>query len=363
MPYGCHICANIVDMSPSSELPTISPDRQGYVLNGDRFTGFADREDLDIAARTQLARFAERYAPVGLSDKQRALLATRAQVGASDLLRALAQDEADIDAAFSEGLYDLLSEQEIENARSQPYPLSIGAVAGITGASKRQIRHWEQEGLLRSYPVGGQRRYLRGGVLRAVMLAKQDQHVIATLRKAVSDPRQLIKLMALAISSSSDQERIQEAISEFTAAGQALRKHLPRTFPKQALAMSKASAKRSLSTGTAMPKRAQTRTRAVAKRSVSTGTRIPKGPRSGTRSKQVAPRASRPKVLEVTVYVSPSSDGWDVMLGDSSAVKTSLKTQVQAIEIGREIARERSGTLIVHRRDGAVKAREIYPPS
>ena len=187
----------------TSELPSVRADGRGYVLGGKWFDGFADREDLEFAARRQLARLAERYAPEDLSDQQRALLSVRLEAGASDLLRALARDEADLDAAFAEGLHDTLDEQELARARAQQYPLPIGRVAELTGATQRQIRHWEATGpAVRSRGRRAEAISLRGGMLRAMALVKQEQHVIATLGKTVQEPRQLIKLIAMVVSGS-----------------------------------------------------------------------------------------------------------------------------------------------------------------
>ncbi|HLA13486.1 MAG TPA: MerR family DNA-binding transcriptional regulator, partial [Gemmatimonadaceae bacterium] len=170
----------IASTKATDALPVVRPDRLGYVLGGDWVDGFADSSALPLPIRRQIARLAERYAPGELSDAQRALLAARPVERASDLLRALAEDEADLDEAFVEGLYDSLDEAELAVARSQSYPLAIGKVSELTGASPRQIRYWEEQGLLRAYAFGGQSRYLRGGVLRAMALVTQEQHVLAT---------------------------------------------------------------------------------------------------------------------------------------------------------------------------------------
>lgn len=122
---------------------------------------------------------------------------------ASELLRALAEDEADIDDAFQEGLYDSLDSSKLALARDQSYPLSIGKVRDLSGATERQIRHWEEQGLLRSYPLGGQRRYLRGGVLRAMALVQQEP----TLGKARKRPASFLRLLGLALRGSGDKGR------------------------------------------------------------------------------------------------------------------------------------------------------------
>lgn len=60
------------------------------------------------------------------------------------------------------------------------------------------------------------------------------------------------------------------------------------------------------------------------------------------------------------LHVIPLDDGWAVR-GEGSSRATSVhKSQHEAIEAGREIARNRSGQLVIHGRDGRVRERNSY---
>lgn len=221
-----------------ADLPVVRPDRRGYMLDGAWIDGFADRDDLPLPARRQIALLAERYAPADVSIEQRALRPARSEKRASDLLRALAEDEADLDEAFVEGLYDSLDERELARAREQSYPISIGTLADLSGATPRQLRYWEEQGLLRSYPFGAQRHYLRGGVLRAMALVKQEQHVLATLSKTVKEPTHLVKLIGLVLRDSGDRDKVSAAAREFTAVGKMLDRFLASEMKRRAFSIS-----------------------------------------------------------------------------------------------------------------------------
>ena len=324
----------------TSELPSVRADGRGYVLGGKWFDGFADREDLEFAARRQLARLAERYAPEDLSDEQRALLSVRLEAGASDLLRALARDEADLDAAFAEGLYDTLDEQELARARAQQYPLPIGRVAELTGATQRQIRHWEEQGLLCAHAVGGQKRYLRGGMLRAMALVKQEQHVIATLGKTVQEPRQLIKLIAMVVSGSGDPARVKEVAHEFVSVGKMLQDSLS---PGPSMRPASAARRTSQRSGRVAP------------------ARLPKLPSSSARSpKARSRRARQPKTTPTEVHVLLGEQGWEIKTESAGLAGSAFPTQAAAAEAAVGLARKNRSTLLVHGRDGVIRKRKAY---
>jgi hypothetical protein len=309
------------------------------VLGGELFDGFADRDDLEFAARRHLARLAERYAPGNLSGAQRALLSVRVEVGASDLLRALAQDEADLDAAFAEGLYDTLDEEAMARARSQPYPLPIGTVAEITGATQRQIRHWEEQNLLRAHSVGGQKRYLRGGVLRAMALVKQEQHVIATLGKTVQEPRQLIKLIALVVSSSADPARVKEVADEFLSVGAMLQ--------------------RSMGSGPSGRRAGAVKQTSRGPRQVAT--RPPAIPSSSAQPRKTRSRhAGLPTSTTQEVHVLLGEQGWEIKAEGARLAGSIFPTQAAAAKAAVVVARQNRWTLLVHRRDGLIRTRRTF---
>ena len=61
------------------------------------------------------------------------------------------------------------------------YPLRIGDVCKMTGATPQKLRHWEDAGLLRAHRINGQRLFLRGGLVRAMVLKGREQYEIAHL--------------------------------------------------------------------------------------------------------------------------------------------------------------------------------------
>jgi DNA-binding transcriptional MerR regulator len=172
-------------------LPALRADRRGYVLDGSH-DGFADRAELPDAARRRLARWAQRFTPGSLSEEQRALLvAAPERRAADDLLAAALRDaEDDVPAAVARGFYEDLTAEQLRWMRepsSHPelagrdYPLTMSDMERLTGATARQLRHWEALGLVPAHRIDGQRRYLSAAVARAFALKESQQHEIAAL--------------------------------------------------------------------------------------------------------------------------------------------------------------------------------------
>lgn len=321
-------------LQSAADLPTIRPDRRGYMLDAEWVDGFSDRPELPVKARRQIALLAERYAPDEISDEQRALLASRSEERASDLLRALAEDEADLDEAFAEGLYDSLDEHELTLAREQSYPLSIGEVEELTGATARQLRHWEEQGLLRLHSFGAQRRYLRGGVLRAMALVKQEQYVLATLGKTVKEPTKLVKLLGLALRESADPETLAAAARAFTQVGRMLDRSLG-------------------------VKTASTRARASA-RPAGAGSAVSRSSASGHFISHKSKKKGEAMPKKGDVHVVPSEKGWKVAVEGAGRARSMHSTQAEAATAGRNVARKNRSELLIHGRDGQIRARNTY---
>ena len=62
----------------------------------------------------------------------------------------------------------------------------------------------------------------------------------------------------------------------------------------------------------------------------------------------------------ITVHVAPRRDGWAVRKEDNIRDTSSHRTQREAIDAGRELARSKAGKLIIHRKDGRVRNRYRY---
>ena len=196
-----------------SPMPLVRADGEGYTYAGEWLDGFADRPELPLPVRVRLARLGERYAPKKLSTTQRDLLAspmaerdaTRQPSAELDGFEANAQE---MERAFEDGVYaELTAEQQawVADPSSHPslaedarYPLTLGQLHLLTGASERQLRHWSDEGLIPSHRAGAHRRYYSVAVARALLLADTPPQQVATLitlRKGGNHARRLWALI------------------------------------------------------------------------------------------------------------------------------------------------------------------------
>jgi hypothetical protein len=175
-----------MEFSLQSPMPLVRADGEGYTYAGEWIDGFADRPELPLPVRVRLARLGERYAPKKLSAAQRD--ATRQPSAELDGFQANAQE---MERAFEDGVYgELTSEQQawVADPSSHPalaegvrYPLTLGQLHLLTGASERQLRHWSDEDLVPSHRAGAHRRYYSAAVARALLLAETAPQQVATL--------------------------------------------------------------------------------------------------------------------------------------------------------------------------------------
>jgi hypothetical protein len=185
-----------MESSLQSPMPLVRADGEGYTYGGEWIEGFADRPELPLPVRVRLARLGERYVPKKLSAAQRDLLAspmaerdaTRQPSAELDGFQANAQET---ERAFEDGVYaELTSEQQawVADPSAHPalaedvrYPLTLGQLHVLTGASERQLRHWSDENLIPSHRAGAHRRYYSAAVARALLLADTAPQQVATL--------------------------------------------------------------------------------------------------------------------------------------------------------------------------------------
>ncbi len=59
-------------------------------------------------------------------------------------------------------------------------------------------------------------------------------------------------------------------------------------------------------------------------------------------------------------HVVPHEDGWAVRGEGNSKVTTTKSTKQEAVEIGREIAQNQRGELVIHGKDGKIQDRDSY---
>jgi hypothetical protein len=221
----------------TSPLPLIRADGKGYTYAGESIDGFADRPELPLPARVRLARLGEHYAPRKLSQAQRELLATPA--AERDATRqpspeqeGFQADVADAERAWDEGVYAEISQEEqqwVSDPGTHPslpdsmrYPLTLGQLHQLTGASERQLRHWTDEGLIPSHRAGSHRRYYSAAVARAFLLAQMSSQQLATLialRRGGDSGRRLAVMIGSVIASAADEAGVGEAERESILAG------------------------------------------------------------------------------------------------------------------------------------------------
>jgi hypothetical protein len=209
----------------ATPLPLVRADGRGYTYAGESIAGFADRPELPVEVRVRLARLAERYAPKRLSEAQRSLLATREAERDASRSPSAAQagfqaDEEEAARAWEEGVYaELTPEQRSwvaepglhpELPDASRYPLTLGQLSIVSGASERQLRHWTDEDLIPAHRAGTHRRYYSAAVARALLLSQMTpQHLAAliALRRGGEPGRRLGVLIGSVMASVAEHGR------------------------------------------------------------------------------------------------------------------------------------------------------------
>jgi hypothetical protein len=212
----------------TNPLPLVRADGKGYTYAGESIDGFADRPELSPPARVRLARLGEHYAPKKLSPAQRALLATpEAEHDATRRPSAEQEgfqaDGTEAERAWEEGVYAELSNEQqarVSDPGSHPslpedtrYPLTLGQLHLLTGASERQLRHWTNEDLIPSHRAGSHRRYYSTAVARALLLAQMTSQQLATLialRRGGDPGRRLAVMIGSVMASVADGAGVSE---------------------------------------------------------------------------------------------------------------------------------------------------------
>jgi hypothetical protein len=218
-------------MSPptlATPLPLVRAGGHGYTYAGESVSGFADRPELPIDVRVRLARLAERYAPKRLSEAQRSLLATPAAERDASRSPSAAQagfqaDEEEAARAWEEGVYAELTPRQRswvtepglhpELPDATRYPLTLGQLSLVSGASERQLRHWSDEDLVPAHRAGTHRRYYSAAVARALLLNQMTPPQLAALialRRGGESGRRLVVLIGSVVASVADRAGVSE---------------------------------------------------------------------------------------------------------------------------------------------------------
>ncbi len=212
----------------SNPLPLIRADGRGYTYAGESVNGFSDRPELALQVRVRLARLAERYTPKKLSSAQRELLASpQAERDASRRPSAAQEgfqaDEEEAARAWEEGVYAELSVEQqawVAEPSRHPalpdatrYPLTLGQLHLLTGASERQLRHWTDEDLIPAHRAGTHRRFYSAAAARALLLTQMTLQQVASLIALCrgGDPgRRLAVLIGSVMASAADRADVTE---------------------------------------------------------------------------------------------------------------------------------------------------------
>lgn len=62
----------------------------------------------------------------------------------------------------------------------------------------------------------------------------------------------------------------------------------------------------------------------------------------------------------MSVHITPHEKGWQVITGGKSKAYRVVRTQVEAIEIGRVVAKNQKTDIKIHRRNGQVRGGNNY---
>src|SRR5262249_1905342 len=134
--------------------------------------------------RTMIARWAQRFTPSDLSEAQAQLLGAAGPPQVSVEQAEFIENQRELRTPYLATLFESLSSKEQRLVQSPPlagekvgdYPLSVGGLSHLTGASERQVRKWADDGVLPSHREGRDRRFYSAAAIRAFALVRAPQH-------------------------------------------------------------------------------------------------------------------------------------------------------------------------------------------
>lgn len=102
------------------------------------------------------------------------------------------------------------------------YPLTLGQLHLLTGASERQLRHWTDEDLIPAHRAGTHRRYYSAAAARALLLIQMTPQQLASLialRRGGDSGRRLIVMIGSVMVSAADRADVTEQKAQRHPAG------------------------------------------------------------------------------------------------------------------------------------------------
>jgi len=324
----------------TNPLPLVRADGRGFTYAGESIDGFSDQPQLPLEARVRLARLAERYTPKKLSETQRELLASpEAERDASRRPSAAQEgfqaDEEEAARAWEEGVYAELSAGQrawVAEPGLHPalpdatrYPLALGQLHVLSGASERQLRHWTNEDLLPVHRAGTHRRYYSAAVARALLLAQMTPQQVAALialRRGGESGRRLVVLIGSVMANVADRANLSELErSDVLYGAQALITH------REALAA------------------------------------VDRQPEHTFVSSVRRLSTIQPMTTPNRRTVAPHNDGWAVEKPGTSRVSSVHNTQREAQDVARgALRRTGGGELVTMGTNGQIRAKDTVSP-
>lgn len=228
-------------MANSDDEPIrLRPQRDGFVVGGTAVDGFPDLPELSREERLKVARWAQRLAAASLTDYQRLLLEVHedsaANARATEELAGYSRNLQDLLELHEQGLIDQLTPDQQQclavpashpKLRDGGYPLGVGDLRELTGATERQIRHWADIGLLPNHRIANRRSFYSGALARAFLLADAEQYeksAVAALTQGGEQATRVARLIASALLAGA-RDIPPQARDEVTKAARLLLKH------------------------------------------------------------------------------------------------------------------------------------------
>lgn len=310
--------------------------RRGFFLDGKLQEGFSDVESLSGADRLLIARWADHFTPGEVSDTQRSLLdASDDQPPVSLAQYEFAINQQELESGYLQALFESLSDDQRRFVRDpslrlkgSEYPLSVGELSSLTGASERQLRSWADEGLIPAFREGSDRRFYSAALIRAFVLSGAPNYTKALVGAAArGEAGQALALIA----------------ATFGRASFTMPEELRSELAKAADQISRSSQLMADLGGSEL-QQAWKKT-------------------SPERFKAAARSPALEKIVEgmqIHTQRGAGKSAWINIASGNLRASSSHRTKAEAEARGRELARKKGVEHVIHRRDGSVAETHRY---